>query len=396
MNPPRCILHVDLDAFFVSVERVLNPKLCGLPVVVGGSPQSRGVVAAASYEARAFGVRSAMPMGQAHRLCPDLVRISGTPGMYGRASKAVFSLLKSYTPVIEKVSIDEAYLDFTGMGFCFDSAVDQAEKMRIEVKNRLRLDITVGISQNRLVSKVASAFAKPQGLFDVQVGREARFLAPLPLRALPGIGPVTAKSLEDLGFSYLGQVAQADAAVLLRAFGSQGAILKKRAEGLDATPVRSSGQPRQSSSLGHDETFLKDTRDLSYLEKRLQNLLARASYRLRKKNLLAKTVTVKVRKADFTSKTQAFTLPRPTDYDVELIEQALRILRSLTVDRPLVRLVGVRLSGLTSGVRQGDLFDAEATRGRKLYSVADQVRKKYGFRSVGEGSRLRSSPSFEE
>jgi len=203
----RTVLHADLDAFFVAVERVRDPRLRGRPVVVGGSPAERGVVAAASYEARALGIHSAMPMAQALRLCPDLVRVRGSHGLYRRASRAVFELLGAYTPIVERVSVDEAYLDLSGTERLFGRAVDAAERMRREVRERLRLDLSIGVACNRLVSKIASAFAKPRGLFEVLPGQEARFLAPQPVATLPGVGPVTERRLLDFNIPRLGQLA---------------------------------------------------------------------------------------------------------------------------------------------------------------------------------------------
>ena len=298
------ILHVDLDAFFVSVERVLDSRLCGRPVVVGGPVEGRGVVAAASYEARQFGVHSAMPMGQAMRLCPDLVRVSATPGVYARASKAVFDLLGSYTPIVERVSVDEAYLDLGGTEHLFGRAIDAADHMRKEVKERLRLDLTVGVSRNRLVSKVASGFAKPHGLFDVCPGQEPRFFAPLPVKVLPGIGPVTQKRLRDFHIDKLGALADTDGRFLEDVFGRYGRSMQRRAKGEDHTPVCPPWEKAARKSLSQERTFAEDTDDLQVLRGRLQRMLEKCCGELREKGLLARTISIKVRYADFTTETR--------------------------------------------------------------------------------------------
>ena len=383
------ILHVDLDAFFVSVERVLDSRLCGRPVVVGGPVEGRGVVAAASYEARQFGVHSAMPMGQAMRLCPDLVRVSATPGVYARASKAVFDLLGSYTPIVERVSVDEAYLDLGGTEHLFGRAIDAADHMRKEVKERLRLDLTVGVSRNRLVSKVASGFAKPHGLFDVCPGQEPRFFAPLPVKVLPGIGPVTQKRLRDFHIDKLGALADTDGRFLEDVFGRYGRSMQRRAKGEDHTPVCPPWEKAARKSLSQERTFAEDTDDLQVLRGRLQRMLEKCCGELREKGLLARTISIKVRYADFTTETRDATLPRPSDHDLEWWELAGSLLeRVLKKRRTLVRLVGVRFSGLERGFWQGGLFEEERVVQRGRLAVMDRMRAKYGEKSVCTGDRL--------
>ncbi|MDP7062789.1 MAG: DNA polymerase IV [Planctomycetota bacterium] len=385
----RSILHVDLDAFFVSVERVLDPRLNGRPVVVGGSPEGRGVVAAASYEARQHGIHSAMPMGQALRLCPDLVRVGGNHGMYSRASKAVFEIIGGYTPLVEKVSVDEAYLDLSGTHHLFGNALDAADKMRREVKERLRLDLTVGASSNRLVSKVASGFAKPCGLFDVRPGQEPRFFSPLPIKVMPGIGPVTAKRLHDFHIDQLGALASTERWFLEEVFGSYGPSMQRRASGVDETPVCPPWERPERKSLGHERTFAEDTDDLKVLRGRLQRLLEQSCAQLRSEGLLARTLTVKLRYADFVTETRDLTLPQPSDHDLEWWEVAERQLeRMLKKRRTLVRLLGVRFSGMERGFWQGGLFEQERVVQRGRISVLDRIRSKYGEKAVQSGDRL--------
>ena len=384
----RSILHVDLDAFFVAVERVLDPRLNGRPVVVGGSPQGRGVVAAASYEARKFGIHSAMPMGQALRLCPDLVRVNGSHGMYRRASKAVFDLIGTYTPLVEKVSVDEAYLDLSGTHHLFGSALDAADRMQREVKERLRLDLTVGVSSNRLVSKVASAFAKPCGLFDVRAGQEPRFFAPLEVKTMPGIGPVTAKRLRDFHIDHLGVLAKTDCWFLEEVFGSYGPSMQRRARGIDETPVCPPWERPERKSLGHERTFAEDTDDLRILRGRLQRLLEKSCAQLRVEGFLARTLSIKLRYADFITETRDLTLPQPSDHDLEWWKVAEQQLERLLKRRSLVRLLGVRFSGLERGFWQGGLFEEEQVVQRGRIAVLDKIRNKYGEQSVQSGDRL--------
>lgn len=389
MEAPRSVLHVDLDAFFVSVERVLDPRLHGRPVVVGGPPETRGVVAAASYEARQYGIHSAMPMAQALRLCPDLVRVQGTHGVYGRASKAVFDLLGGYTPIIEKVSVDEAYLDLRGTEHLFGRALDAADHMRKEVKERLRLDLTVGVSQNRLVSKVASGFAKPHGLFDVRPGQEPRFFAPLPVKVMPGIGPVTQKRLRDFHIEKLGVLADTDRWFLEEVFGRYGPSMRRRAKGEDHTPVCPPWERPARKSIGHERTFAEDTDDPVILRGRLQRMLEKSCAELREQGWLARTISVKVRHADFTTETRDSTLPRPSDHDLEWWDLAQKLLtRALGQRRTLVRLLGVRFSGLERGFWQGGLFEEERVEQHGRLAVLDRMRAKYGEHAMRAGDRL--------
>ena len=386
--PSRTVLHVDLDAFFVAVERVLDPRLIGRPVVVGGPPETRGVVAAASYEARAYGVHSAMPMAQALRLCPGLVRVSGSHEMYSRASRAVFGLIGAYAPVVEKVSVDEAYLDLTGTELLHGRAVDAAERMRREIRERLRLDVTVGVAHNRLVAKVASTFAKPRGIFDVQRNQAPRFFAPLPVKSLPGIGPVTTARLRDFHIDLLGVLARTESWFLERVFGVHGPAMQIRARGEDDTPVCPPWEQAQAKSVGHERTFAQDTDDLRVLRGRMQELLEEATARLRADGLLARTITVKVRYADFVTVSRDASLPQPSDHDQEWAELAQDLLARMVTRRTLVRLVGVRFTGLTRGFWQPSLFAQERAQQRRRIDVLDRLRAKYGEHTLRAGERL--------
>lgn len=392
----RSVLHVDLDAFFVSVERVLDPSLCGKPVVVGGSAEGRGVVAAASYEARAFGVRSAMPMAQAMRLCPQLVRVSPSRGVYGRASKAVFERLETYTPLLEKVSVDEAYLDLTGCVQLVDPPFETAVRIRQQIRDELRLNLSVGIGTNRLIAKIASGFSKPAGVFEVLSGQEARFLAPLPIRTMPGIGPASEQRLQELGIRNLGRLAEVDATFLEQSLGRSASSLQARARGIDERPVRSREDRRAPKSIGHERTFSTDLHDRRELHGRLQELLEESLWRLREKGIAARTLSVKLRHADFRTVTRDVTLPQPSDQDSDWWPEAAKILDRLLGSGARIRLLGIRMTGLGDAPVQGGLFESDKDVGRARTSVVDDLRSRYGDGAVVSGERLWLAAKREE
>lgn len=355
----RVVFHVDLDAFFVAVERVLDPSLMGRPVVVGGSPDGRGVVAAASYEARAFGVRSAMPMARAVRLCPQLVRVRGSRDAYRRASRAVFGLLRELSPRLQKVSIDEAFLELTGQPLRHGRAFDTAIHLQSEVRRRFRLDLSMGIASNRLVAKVASGASKPVGVLEVRPGQEARFLAPLAVRKLPGIGPATAERLHALRISTLGELANADPERLTLHLGREVEGLQRRAQGVDNSPVRPPAPDALPKSISHESTFPVDRSDLRFLSTQLERLLHATAERLRDREAYARTVSVKLRMADFLTCTRDRTLAHPGREDGDFLPAALELLEGLVDGHQPVRLLGVKLAGIERGAWQPALFESE-------------------------------------
>jgi DNA polymerase-4 len=382
----RIILHADLDAFFVAVERIRDPSLRGRPVAVGGAAERRGVVASASYEARSFGVRSAMPVGQAMRLCPGLVVVPPTPGLYGRASRAVMDLLRGYSPVVEVASVDEAYVDLTGTRRLFGSALDLSARMRGEIRGRLGLETTMGLASNRLVSKVAAGLAKPSGLLDVMPGQEAGLLAPLRVERLPGVGPRTRERLGALGIARVGELAVVPPTCLEAAFGLVGLVLHRRARGEDDTPL---GTGREALSVGTEETFAVDTGDRSALEAVLMRQVERTAREIRRQGVQARTVTVRVRYADFVDATRSCTVDPPSDIDMELFARARELMRRALARRTLVRLLGVRLSGFDHTGWQLGLFDAaHRARQRELVLAVDRIRDRYGWQSVSWGRTL--------
>lgn len=347
---------MDLDAFFVAVERVLDPSLLGKPVVVGGSPEGRGVVAAASYEARAFGVRSAMPMSRAVRLCPQLVRVRGSRDAYKRASRAVFGLLAERTPHLQKVSIDEAYLDLSEQDLIAGRGFDTAVHLQSEVKQRFRLDLSIGIASNRLVAKVASGASKPIGVLEVFPGQEEVFLAPLPVRKLPGIGPATAERLHALRIQTLGELVAADPRVLEAQLGRGVEGLQARARGVDDAPVRAREPGAMPKSISHETTFPVDRSARDFLDEQLCELLAATTKRVRQLGARARTVSVKLRFEDFTTQTRDRTLPRAGREDADFLDAARDLLRGMHDGRRPIRLLGVKLAGIEAGTWQPDLF----------------------------------------
>jgi DNA polymerase-4 len=350
------IFHVDLDAFFVAVERVLDPSLYGKPVVVGGSPEGRGVVAAASYEARAYGVRSAMPMSRALRLCPQLLRVRGSRDAYRRASRAVFGLLREATPFIQKVSIDEAYLDLSGQALVEGRGFDTAVKLQHEVKQRFRLDLSIGIASNRLVAKIASGASKPSGVFEVLPGHERAFLAPLPVRKLPGIGPATAERLHAMRIHSLGELVAAEPRLLEARLGRGVESLQARASGVDASPVRPPQPGSLPKSISHETTFPVDRSAREFLEQQLAKLLAATTARVRELDARARTVSIKLRFEDFTTQTRDRTLLRAGRDDIDFLPAAKEMLGAMHDGRRPIRLLGVKLAGLEVGTWQPDLF----------------------------------------
>ena len=396
----RAILHVDMDAFFASVEVADNPELRGKPLVVGAPPESHGVVAAASYEARRFGVRSAMPMARALALCPHCVRVPARHGRYVDVSKRVLGILRRFTPAVEQVSIDEAYLDVTGSARLFGDAEGIARRIKRAVRPELGLTASVGVATNRLVAKVASDLEKPDGLVTVAPGTEAGFLAPMRIEKLPGIGPSTAKALHELGVATLGELATYPAAALEERFGVTGAHFVARARGEDETPIGGGpeGKAPARKSISAETTFAEFTADKDEIERELLSLSERVAGRARSAQVEGRTVTLKLRDDLFATRTRAETLPRATNLGREVFEAA----RALYAARPVgagrkVRLLGVALSKLEEpGGGQLDLLvDESREREKRLESVVDEIRDKLGDDAVVRG-RLVKRPEGDE
>lgn len=376
---PRIIIHVDMDAFFASIEVLDRPELRGKPVIVGGGV-TRGVVSAASYEARKFGVHSAMPMAQALRLCPQGVVIAGRMGRYSDVSDRIMAIFGRYTPLLEPVSLDEAYLDLTSFMPEGQSPEALARAMQREVLQATQLTCSLGIATGKAVAKMASDLRKPNGIVVVPPGEEAAFLAPLPIGALRGVGEVTERKLRALGIRTVGDLVRLSDAGMRETFGSHGRDLLALAQGYDDSPVV---PERQAKSLGRETTFLTDVTDRDTLERTLLWLSESVATRLRKHGLLAKGVTLKVRYGDFTTFTRAHSLAVPTDVTDGLYHAALILFHAIPNRRP-VRLIGVTAGPLTDTADvQLRLFDEQhIDKRRQVERTIDAIRERFGKDAV--------------
>ncbi len=379
----RVIAHLDFDAFFAAVEENRDPSLRGKPVIVGGG--ERGVVATANYVARRYGVHSAMPLRTARRLCPHGVYLSGHHQLYHDYSRRLMAMLDGYSPLVEQMSLDEAYLDLTGTEQLFGPPVRTARLIQQRVAEELHLSISVGLATNKLVAKVASDYRKPAGFTVVPPGREAEFLAPLPVEKLPGVGPALLEQLRDRGVVTVGDLARVPPHLLRLSFGEWGELLAHRARGEDLRRVT----PREEvKSISREHTFEEDVSDVSLLESTLVSLTEDVCRRLRRKRLEARTVTVKIRYSDFVTHTCSHTLSRPLDVDEVFFEEVLALFRQGRRRRYHLRLVGVGLSNLVPRAWQDDLFDQELPLLRELDLKLDAIREKYGKEAVRRGAAL--------
>jgi DNA polymerase-4 len=381
------ILHVDLDAFFAAVEQRDRPELRGRPVIVAvGGPAQRGVVSTASYEARAFGVRSAMPLRTAAALCPDAVYVPVDGPKYASVSRQVMGILRRYSPVVEPVSIDEAFLDAAGSEILHGSPRDVAVSIKQAVRDEVSLTASVGVAATKLVAKVASDLRKPDGLVVVEPGEEAGFLAPLPIARLWGVGERTAASLSVYGVRTIGDLAALPEDLLVRRFGRQGPVLAARARGVDPSPVVAAERAR---SVSHEHTFEVDTTSDEEVEATLLALAEGVATRLREGRVTAQTVGVKVRDASFVTLTRQRTLPAPTDSTEVVWHTALALARPL-VHGIRVRLLGVSASHLVEA-EQLELFAPADDRRRRATAAADAVRRRFGSRAIVRGRLLGGS-----
>ncbi len=376
-GPVRTILHVDLDAFFAAVEQRDHPELRGRPVIVGGGPTDRGVVSAASYEARAYGVRSAMPLRTAAALCPDAVFLPVRGAVYAAVSREVMAILRRFTPLVEPISIDEAFLDVTASEALFGSGEAIARQVKAAIRAETELTASVGVATSKLVAKIASDLGKPDGLVVVPPGEEAAFLAPLPIERLWGVGPRTAAVLHADGVRTIGELAALPEGLLVRRFGRHGALLRRRAMGLDLEPVVGRRPPK---SIGHEHTFDVDTADQERIEATLLALADGVAGRLRASGLQARTVAVKIRDAGFQTIARQTRLVEPTDLAEPIWRAALDLVRrELRGQR--IRLLGISVEQLEATAQLG-LFDGGLERRRRLERAADELRRRFGRRAV--------------
>jgi DNA polymerase-4 len=335
---PRAIVHLDLDAFYAAVEVLERPDLAGKPVLVGARPEERGVVAAASYPARAFGIRSAMPMHRALALCPDAIVLSPRHPLYRDYSRRVMAILHQTSPVVEQMSIDEAYLDLSDQVADWETAVEIAGGLQRRVSEEVGLSASLGVATNKLVAKVASDRDKPGGLTVVRPGEEAAFLAPLPVRVLWGVGPVTAQKLAKMGVETVGDLAKLPEEELRARFGRHGVDMARQAQGIDERPVVTEHEPK---SVSQERTFARDLRDAAVLKRQLWRLSQGVGRRLKRAELAAGTVAIKLRYADFTTLTRQMRLAVPTDDERMIYRAALILLRRAWQRGRPVRLLGV-------------------------------------------------------
>jgi DNA polymerase IV len=383
------ILHVDMDAFFVSVELLERPELRGKPVVVGGRPDQRGVVSAASYEARKFGIQSAMPLRTAGKLCPHAIFLDGHHAKYGEWSDRVASILAKFSPIVEMVSIDEAYLDLAGTERLHGPPLAAAHKLLRAITTTTGLPCSAGLASTRLVAKVASEQAKPRGLLWVAAGQEPRFLAQLPVRKIPGIGEVTERALRALGMEYVHQLANCSQEKLEQTFGQWGTALYRKARGGDSYEFVLDAEPK---SISQNHTFGEDTGDVAAMESMLSHLSQKACKRLREAGLSARTLTTTIRYTGFDTYTRSKTLNDPVQFDADAFAAFLSLFREHRNPLRKVRLIGVALSGLTHGNAQLDLLDPDRrARLDKLTRAADSLRDRFGFGKIQFGGSLRKN-----
>jgi DNA polymerase IV len=388
----KTFFHLDMDAFFVSVEELFAPELKGKPVVVGGRPNERGVVSAASYAARRFGVHSAMPLRTAYKLCPQAIFVDGHPERYREYSHKVYDVLCGFTPLVEMASIDEAYLDITGTQRLYGPPLRAAHLLHERVRAATSLNCSIGIAASRLVAKICSDQAKPNGVLWVPPGCEAAFLAPLDVRRIPGVGKVSEKNLQSLGIRKVGDLAKLDEAFLEQRFGKWGMALAGKAQGLDAggwfdTEIGAEEGPK---SISHEHTFSEDTADLAQLESTLARLSEMVGRRLREHGLSARTIQLKLRYTDFSTITRARSVARPTALDTELFDEIRDLFHRNWKPRAAVRLLGVHVSGWAEEQTQLDLLDDRRhERWQRALAAADHMRDRFGESAVSLAASLR-------
>jgi DNA polymerase IV len=371
----RSIMHIDLDSFFVSVERLINPKLIGKPVLVGGS-SDRGVVASCSYEAREFGIHSAMPMKMARQLCPDALIVSGDTEQYSRYSNIITEIIKGDVPVYEKPSIDEFYIDLTGMDKFF-GCYKMATELRQKIIRETNLPISFALSTNKTVAKVGTGEAKPNGQREIVSGTEKSFLAPLSIKKIPMVGDKTYMTLRNMGIQWVRTVQEMPAELMEQVLGQNGMTIWKKANAIDNSPVEPYSERKSISS---ERTFDKDTIDVKGLKALMVSMTEKLAFQLRSEQKLTACITVKIRYSDFNTYTMQAQIPY-TSLDHTLIEKVKELFDRLYQKRMLIRLIGVRFSHLVQGSYQYNLFE-DSTQQIQLYQAMDKMRKRYGNDAV--------------
>ncbi len=383
LNMERNILHMDLDTFFVSVERLLNSKLEGKPVLIGGL-SDRAVVASCSYEARRFGVSSAMPMRMARNLCPDAIVMRGDMDLYSRYSNMVTDIIAERAPLYEKASVDEHYLDITGMDRFF-GCLKWARELRSSIIHETGLPISLGLSINKTVSKIATGEAKPNGELDIPQPAVQPFLNPLSIRKIPMIGEKTFHLLRSMGIVNIETLSRIPPEMMEKVLGKNGIVIWEKANGIDRTPVR---QYWERQSIGTERTFEQDTTDVTRMQDILTGMVEKLAYELRQKQRLTSCITVKIRYSNFDTHTQQKRIPY-TSFDHHLIETTRELFRKVYQRRMLIRLIGVRFSHLVQGTQQLNLFE-DTSEMVKLYQAMDRMRNRFGPDAVKRAAGLRA------
>lgn len=378
----KTIFHLDMDAFFVSVERIIDPTLEGKPVIIGGDPHGRGVVAACSYEARKFGLHSAMPIRNAFRLCPHGLYIHGHHTEYSRYSKMVKNFLEEKLPLVQQASIDEFYFDFTGCEKIYGHPEEFAKKLQAEILEKFHLPCSMGISSNKAVSKIATDLRKPFGITFVPHGKEKEFLAPLAVEKIPGVGKKTFPVLHARGFKTIGDIANASPDYLAALLGKWGIDLWNRANGFGNDVLT---LEHERKSISKETTFSEDIVSKTEIEKYLFKLTAKVAQLLRNEDWQTSTVSIKLRYSDFSTITRAKTLTEPTDDDKIIFDAALKLFRNAYTRRVGVRLIGVHLSKLEHLSQQEALFESEEIARKKMLRAVMKIRDKFGYKSIQIG-----------
>lgn len=380
----KIILHVDMDAFFVSVEEVLNPKLVGAPVIVGGDPaaKGRGVVSSASYKARGYGVHSAMPLSEAKRLCPKAIFLRGSLRVYAEFSERIMNILRSYTPAMEPVSVDEAYLDITGcLRLHKADPVTVAKRIHDEILETVGVPCSIGIASSKVTAKVATNSAKPNGILLVRPGYDSNFLAPLPIGKLPGVGPTAEREYRKMGIKVIGDLARFSPKALEKVFGKRAPLLIRRAKGAGGSAVSSLRVP--AKSISRENTYARDTSNVEVVKSTLSYLSEKVGLKTRKARFSFRRVTIKLRYANFTTYTKSLVITSPSHDTAVIYRTAMKLFDSLYKHGCYVRLIGVGVSLFSDPPRQIFLFEdnMKLAKERLTFGV-DSAKEKFGFESV--------------
>lgn len=390
----RRIIHIDMDAFFASVEQMDNPAYRGRPVIVGGNPQSRGVVSTCSYEARKYGIHSAMPLREAGRRCPHGIFLPGRMKRYMEVSAQIREVMLEYTPLVEPLSLDEAFLDVTASQKLFGPAEQIAKTLIQRINKEVGLPASVGVAHNKFLAKLGSDLKKPKGFVIIPPEGVEEFLAPLPVSRLWGVGPKTAELLHKLGIQTIGDLQRIPLTQIRSRLGESGEALYNLACGIDERPVI---PEEEAKSIGHEVTFSVDTGDRDLLEGTLLGLCERVARRMRKHGIAGRIITVKLRNADFKTITRRLTLPTPTDFEEVIFSHALGLAKEAHWGGKRLRLIGVSISGLQKGPEQQiPLFLTEDHEGlKRLHETVDLIKDRFGETAITRG-RLLSAPQEGE